>query len=580
MLRTQNKRLLIFATLAAALTTACATDFETVESTKQALSPDQRYIVQFNNTNGRLALEAASMQIVRELPDFSAAAAYIPDSLVDALRNNPNILSVEVDQRRYALAQNTPYGIDMVQASDPALPDGSSTANIKVCIIDSGIRGGHEDFAGINVNGNNLAGTGNWNADLCGHGTHVAGTIAAADNSLGVIGVAPNAVDLHIVKVFSGTGCGWTYASTLASALNECTSNGANVVSMSLGGSGSSSAEGAAFQNAYDSGVLSIAAAGNGGNTQHSYPASYDAVVSVAAVDSAEAKADFSQSNNQVEIAAPGVGVLSTYNVRNIASGATGDRLANQIEFSNATVASGALVNGGLCDSVGSWGGNVVLCERGVISFNDKVQNVQAGGGAGAILYNNAAGNFNGTLGAGNTSVIPALSVSQADGQAMLTSDLGSNCTVESGQDGDGYAELDGTSMATPHVSAVAARIWAEHPTKSAAEVRAALQQSARDLGAAGRDNDFGYGLIQAKDALDALANGPQCTPDGSACDSSNDTCCDGFSCQRKKGQWTCRTDDGGGEPPVCTPAGDSCKKAADCCSGVCNGSGRSKSCG
>ncbi|HVE87272.1 MAG TPA: S8 family serine peptidase, partial [Myxococcales bacterium] len=70
-----------------------------------------------------------------------------------------------------------------------------------------------------------------------------------------------------------------------------------------------------------------------------------------------------------------------------------------------------------------------------------------------------------------------------------------------------GYEAWDGTSMATPHVSGVAALIWSAYPTKTATQVRAALQNTARDLGAAGRDNAYGYGLVQAKAALDYLGS-------------------------------------------------------------------------
>ncbi|MFP3416270.1 S8 family serine peptidase, partial [Bacillus sp. SIMBA_074] len=83
------------------------------------------------------------------------------------------------------------------------------------------------------------------------------------------------------------------------------------VINMSLGGAGSNTTEGNAMQAAYDANVLLIAAAGNDGNTALSYPASYDSVVSVAAVDDSKAHADFSQRNSQVELAGPGVAVLS-----------------------------------------------------------------------------------------------------------------------------------------------------------------------------------------------------------------------------------------------------------------------------
>ena len=101
---------------------------------------------------------------------------------------------------------------------------------------------------GIGVTGE--AGTA-WNQDGCGHGTHVAGTITAADNTAGVVGVAPNSVSLHIVRVF-GDDCSWSYASDLVAALDECQAAGAKVVSMSLGGTFKSTTENAAFASAYN----------------------------------------------------------------------------------------------------------------------------------------------------------------------------------------------------------------------------------------------------------------------------------------------------------------------------------------
>lgn len=127
------------------------------------------------------------------------------------------------------------------------------------------------------------------------------------DNDEGVIGTTPG-VSLHIVRVFGDTGR-WAYSSTLADAANRCVAAGSNIISMSLGGGGPSTTE----ENALSvDGVLSIAAAGNDGNTACSYPASYPSVVSVAAVDATGKRASFSQVNSQVELAAPGVGVLST----------------------------------------------------------------------------------------------------------------------------------------------------------------------------------------------------------------------------------------------------------------------------
>lgn len=481
----------------------------------------QRVIVHFDRAHkGAVvgALRRAGGQIHLEFDDVGAIAVTVPVNALQGLARNPNVVEIEADVLRRPMGETVPYGIDAVQARDVwdadhdgVIDDGAPTgAGITVCVIDSGIYDQHEDFAGLNILGGYPTG---WNYDTCGHGTHVAGTIAAVHNNVGVVGVTPGEVSFYSVQVFTGAACDWTYSSNLADAANRCAAADADIISMSLGGAQKSKLEQRTFDNLYAQGILSIAAAGNDGNTAYSYPASYDSVVSVAALDENNEIADFSQQNNQVEVAAPGVAVLST--VPWIATdeltvdGAFYD--ANHIEFAPTGSVSGDLADGGLCDSSGAWAGKIVLCARGDISFYDKVMNVQNGGGAAAIIYNNEPGNFLGTLGdPESASDIIAISLSQEDGQFLVTNKQGiaGDIFSELIQPADGYEAWDGTSMATPHVSGVAALIWSADPTKTNVEIREALATTALDLGAAGRDNAFGYGLVQAYDAWQYLGGG------------------------------------------------------------------------
>lgn len=473
---------------------------------------DGRYMVKFKDFRGASnAVRAAGGNPVLELEPQGVVAAYLPEQALRGLQNNPNVEYIEVDARRYLMGQTAPYGIAMVQANDAVFSNNNSSG-CTVCIIDSGYYRAHEDLQTTKVSGTNDSGTGFWYEDSCGHGTHVAGTIAALNNTVGVLGVNSNgSLNIWIEKVFNGSDCRWTYSSSLVTALNRCKANAGSgqklIVSMSLGGSTSSTTESNAFATAYNEGVLSIAAAGNDGSTRKSYPASYPSVISVAAVDSAGVVASFSQKNDAVEVAAPGVGVLSTTPFKASLLKAGGNTyLGANIDGSARVDATGGLVDGGRCLAAGSWSGKVVLCERGDISFADKVNYVKNGGGVAAVLYNNVSGGFAGTL--NGTSTIPAISISQEDGQAAKAF-LGQTSTVENSTGiGNGYEAWDGTSMATPHVSGVAALVWSNFLSKSNADIRAALQATAEDKGTTGKDNSYGYGIVKAKAAYDYLAGG------------------------------------------------------------------------
>ncbi len=182
-----------------------------------------------------------------------------------------------------------------------------------LCIIDSGFAGlKHPDLQDVFVSAADPTQSNNY-WDTCEHGTHVAGTIVAQNNNVGVLGIFPGA-SILIVKVFNwnGSKCAWTYSSSLVAAANYCANRGAKIISMSLGGNVSVASESIAFASLRSRGILIIAAAGNNGKTEYNYPASYSSVISVGAVDKNDNKADFSQWNDMVDIAAPGVAILST----------------------------------------------------------------------------------------------------------------------------------------------------------------------------------------------------------------------------------------------------------------------------
>lgn len=466
------------------------------------------------------ALQGLGARFHFSFDELDAFAVSLPPQAVEAIGRNPNVLYVEPDAVRAPLAQTVSYGIDMVQARDVwdadrdgVIDAGAPTGEgVLVCVVDSGLHRGHQDLAGV-VNVTGKSGT-DWGTDTCGHGTHVAGAVTAVHDGAGVVGVSPGRVDLHIVRVFSGgsDGCGWTFSSSLLSAANECAAaaNGRKVViNMSLGGSSSSSTERSGFQSLFDKGVLSVAAAGNGGDTSFWYPASYDSVISVAAVDSSKNLATFSQRNSQVELAAPGKSVRSTV------PWATAALAVGQYTYQVSVLtgsfqgsASGTVADGGRCLVAGQWSGKVVLCERGDNSFAEKTGNAAAGGAVAVVIYNDVPGDFSGSL--GTASGIPAIATSRENGLELIASRLGFGATASSvySEPGSGYESWSGTSMAAPHVTGVAALLWSAQPGASNQAIREAMAVGAQDLGASGRDDSFGWGLVQAETSLGALAGG------------------------------------------------------------------------
>lgn len=495
------------------------------------------------------------MVINDQLDDYDTLIVTAPTKSLEALSANDDIEFIEEVPKHEIMAQVVPWNIDQFQARDvwdedrdgivdAGAPDGSG---VKLCIIDTGFYAAHDDFQGIVHTGQSQINGEAYTEDGNGHGTHVAGTANAMNNNIGVVGVMPGGAELHIVKIFNNSGVWVNGQSNLATAAVACKDAGANAISMSLGG-GSSQTEENIFQDLYDNhNIISIAAAGNDGNATASYPASYDSVISVAALRQSDNVANFSQypatSYNPinppanvewdvVELSGGGENVLSTWpgpphgNVPVLQVTNDGvDYSATQIAETSSGDVTQNLVDGGLCDNGdinASWNGSVVLCERGNIAFADKMNNVASNGGEAVVLFNNEAGTLNATCGGNCTSggSIPGLALTQTEGLFLranglglptrVIADNGSGCVGCSG----GYNAISGTSMATPGVAAGIAWAWSacSGPTGiTNKELRQLLRDSARDLSGthdqsgtpygAGYDAHTGFGLVQLKDA-------------------------------------------------------------------------------
>lgn len=252
-----------------------------------------------------------------------------------------------------------------------------------VAIVDTGVQADHPDLQGRLVDGYNVIDPSKPPDDDVGHGTHVAGIIAAqVNNNEGIAGMTWY-TKIMPVKALDSTGAGTTYS--VAEGIIWATDHGADVINMSLGNYAQAEFLHDAIKYAHDNGVVLVAASGNDATDRPGYPAAYPEVFAVGATDEDESLAEYSNYGDYIDVAAPGTSIASTY-------------------------------------------------------------------------------------------------------------------------PGSRYAALSGTSMACPHVSALASLVRAANPNLSNEEVMSVLRQTAKDLGAKGKDNKFGYGQIDVNAAVKAAS--------------------------------------------------------------------------
>ncbi|MEH7442689.1 S8 family peptidase [Bacillus sp. JJ1122] len=210
-----------------------------------------------------------------------------------------------------------PKGVELIQA--PQIWNKTKGKGIKVAVLDTGCDITHPDLKDRIIGGRNFTDDDRSNPDIFndynGHGTHVSGTIAATENHAGVIGVAPEA-GLLIVKVLNKAGSGkyeW-----IIKGIHYAIEQQADIISMSLGGPADVPELHEAIQAAVEKDILVVCAAGNEGDgddatNEFAYPGCYNEVVSVGAINLERGSSDFTNSHNQIDVVAPGEGILSTY---------------------------------------------------------------------------------------------------------------------------------------------------------------------------------------------------------------------------------------------------------------------------
>ncbi|WP_221088652.1 S8 family serine peptidase [Deinococcus aquaedulcis] len=511
------------------------------------------------------AIAAAGGTLTSQWAEISAAAVKLDSAALARLKANPLVEYVEPDLVRRAMGFKSGVTDSKVSAGLSAqavtgqalnaqalysasgeytwgdnalrvqnLRAGNYTgAGVAVCVGDTGIDGNHPEFARKIKGFRNFVTTeANRNDpyqlnDVSHHGTHVAGTVFAqlgtgtgatglqsGMDANGVVGVSTG-VNLYIARVLGDTGSG--SSSSIINGVNWCAaqlkSQGGTedkvVISLSLGGGRASQTEQRAYTSVYNKGALTIAATGNDGAAV-SYPAAYTNVVGVGAVDSNLLKADFSNFGTQVDLVGPGVDVISPVplgqGTRASASGGgvtfsdvKSADLSAKATFSGNVVAAGG-TNNEFCGAGvrnAALSGNIALISRGTCSFEEKVANAAGSGAKAVMIYNNAAGALG--LSLTNSYSIPVVGILQADGQALLGKLPTTGTVAVTGAD---YESYNGTSMATPHVSAAAAVVWAAKPTLTNAGLLNLLTSTAKDLGTAGKDNNFGFGLVDPLKAI------------------------------------------------------------------------------
>ncbi|NQZ11466.1 MAG: S8 family serine peptidase, partial [Algicola sp.] len=490
----------------------------------------QGSMVKLESQGSMVKLESQGSMVKLDYSANNLVALEINESTASLLRGSPQILSVELDEKRQLLSiddnrasdlsitQVTPYAVSQSQADQLQLQPG-----IKVCVIDSGLDNANPDF-----DYSMITGSGWWGIDRDSHGTHLAGIIAAMDNGIGVKGIAPS-ISMHIVKVFDAAG--WAYSSDLTAAIDECSDAGANILSMSFGGKRVSPIEKIAIERFVSQGGLAIAAAGNEGGNARYYPAGYRAVMMVGANDADKQVASFSQhphctpdvfdrGENCVEVTAAGVDYFSTlptlaslslagaeykagYSAQSFVDGEALRTLS--ISKSGEDFIQGAtyFIDGSQPIDEQTYAqadGRICVIDRKKLGVSQMIRQCQNNGALAAVVINNEPGLFDASLNNDYDITIAVVTAKLEDRATWINA---SNATITIAN--SPYGIKSGTSMAAPVVAAVAALVWSNFPHCKAAEIRKVLRFTAADIGPQGKDNASGYGSVRAKNAYDHI---------------------------------------------------------------------------
>ena len=485
-------------------------------------SVGERYFVGFDRAPERAVVERHGGDVLEAFPEIGALVVRMTNAAAAELSRARGVAYVEPDVARQPLgladAQLVPslsnglYGLVATKAT-AAHARGRTGSGIRACLADTGVDYTHPDIApayraGIDTVDDDNDPTYANPGSIETHGTHVAGTLVAANNASGIVGVAHGA-ELYHARV-GNHAVAW--ASDMMDGVRWLVETAkCKVVNVSFGGPSSSKTELNFYKSMRSKGALVVAAAGNGGSTSVSYPAAYSVNVAVGAVDRANAHLYYSNTGTNLDLSAPGDLVLSSFPAglgsEASVTTASGEHPALELAGAGRTAGtSGTLVDCGL-SGIGECpeavAGNVALIQRVDYFYDDQITNAMNAGAVAAIVYNNEPGELAGALADPTTITgepwIPVVTVSDAAG-AALRAQLGGIVTVRSGASSWEYH--DGTSIAAPFVTGAIALVWSVNPLLTNTAVEDHVFKSAKDLGAAGYDTIYGHGLVNAEAAV------------------------------------------------------------------------------
>jgi subtilisin len=281
---------------------------------------DPRYIIRFHtlqNYNRCMAFIATRAESVNHVKPQPLKIIYGISCSMDFIKQHqdlmPLIASIEMDiKTAYVHAQGEqfiPWGVNHIRA--PEVWSRSTGNRIKIGIIDTGVDYSHPDLQRSVYGGINLIQRHSLPMDDNGHGTHIAGTIAAASQRGGIIGVAPHAA-IHAVKAFDYIGS--AFVSDIIQGIEWCIQYRMDIINMSFGMKNHSKALEAAVRNAVYSGKVVVASSGNNGKkNQLDYPARFPLTIAVGATNQNHKIAAFSNRGHRIDIYAPGDKIYSTW---------------------------------------------------------------------------------------------------------------------------------------------------------------------------------------------------------------------------------------------------------------------------